>query len=259
MSTAGVERFSLAGKGAVVTGASSGLGVALAHGLAAAGARVAIAARRKDKLEAVAAAIADEGGEAVPIAADVTNPTDVERLVAESVGALGRVDVLVNNAGTTHIEPAESETAEDFVRILDTNLVSMFRCSQAFGRHMLDAGGGAIVNLSSVLGSVASGQIPQAGYCASKGGVEQLTRELATQWARRGVRVNAVAPGWFVSEMTGDMFEDEKGQTYIRRKTPMGRGGQPDELVGTVLFLASDASTFVTGQVIAVDGGWTTV
>jgi NAD(P)-dependent dehydrogenase (short-subunit alcohol dehydrogenase family) len=257
--TAGVERFSLKGRTVVVTGASSGLGVAMAAGAAATGANVVIAARRKELLEKVAADIAVPGSEILAVQADVTSEEDVQRLLDDTLGRFGQVDVLVNNAGTTNIAAAENETAAEFQRILNVNLVSTFVCSQAFGRVMLEAGSGSIVNLSSILGSVASGQIPQAGYVASKGGVTQLTKELATQWARRGVRVNAIAPGWFESEMTGEMFGSEAGQGYIRKRTPMGRGGQPDELVGAMLFLASDASSFVTGQVLHVDGGWTII
>lgn len=255
----GLDLFSLAGRTVVVTGASSGLGVALARGAAAVGANVVIAARRKELLEQVAQDIAVPGSEVLAIQADVTSESDVAGLVEATVSRFGGVDVLVNNAGTTHIVPAEEEATSDFERILSVNLTSTFVCCQQFGRVMLEAGSGSIVNLSSVLGSVASGLIPQSGYVASKGGVVQLTKELATQWARRGVRVNAIAPGWFVSEMTTDMFETESGQSYIRKRTPMGRGGQPEELVGALLFLASDASSFVTGQVIHVDGGWTTI
>ena len=250
----GLDLFSLAGRTVVVTGASGWAG-----GAGAAGANVVSAARRKELLEQVARDIAAPGSEVLAIQADVTSESDVARLVEETVSRFGGVDVLVNNAGTTHIVPAEEETTSDFERILGVNLTSTFVCCQQFGRVMLEAGRGSIVNLSSVLGSVASGLIPQSGYVASKGGVVQLTKELATQWARRGVRVNAIAPGWFVSEMTTDMFETESGQSYIRKRTPMGRGGQPEELVGTLLFLASDASSFVTGQVIHVDGGWTTI
>jgi NAD(P)-dependent dehydrogenase (short-subunit alcohol dehydrogenase family) len=155
--------------------------------------------------------------------------------------------------------PAEDEPPQVFRDIVGVNLNAVFVLSQLVGRQMLERGSGAIVNVASVLGLVASGQIPQASYVAAKHGVVGITRELAVQWARRGVRVNAIAPGWFPSEMTGDMFDSEAGQTWIRRRTPMGRAGDPSELDGALLFLASDASAFVTGQVLAVDGGWTTV
>ncbi|MGH0029442.1 MAG: SDR family NAD(P)-dependent oxidoreductase, partial [Myxococcota bacterium] len=172
-------------------------------------------------------------------------------------------DVLVNNAGITEIHAAEDEPLEVWNRVVATNLTGSFLCAQRFGRTMLAAGRGSIVNVASILGLVGVGQIPQAAYTASKGGVVNLTRELAVQWARRGVRVNAVAPAWFESEMTADMFgEDEQGessQRWIRGRTPMGRAGRGEELVGPVLFLASDAASYVTGQTLAVDGGWTSV
>jgi len=256
----GADLFRLDGKVAVVTGASSGLGVSMAQGLADAGARVVLAARRVDRLEEVVGQIEASGGEAHAVVADLSQEEDVDRLVEETLGRCGRADILVNNAGATVIGAAETETREDFERILGINLVGLFLCAQRFGRVMLEAGSGNVVNVSSVLGLVASGQIPQAGYVASKGGVVQLTKELAAQWARRGVRVNAIAPGWFPSEMTGEMFGTESGENFIRRRTPMGRGGEANELIGALLFLASDAAaSFVSGQVIAVDGGWTIV
>jgi NAD(P)-dependent dehydrogenase (short-subunit alcohol dehydrogenase family) len=251
--------FRLDGRVAVVTGASSGLGVALAEGLAGAGAGVVLAARRADRLEALAKGLEARGCAALAVPADVAREDDVDRLVAATLEHFGRVDVLVNNAGITKILPAESEPLAEFRETLDVNLIGAFLCAQRFGRVMIAAGRGSIVNVASVLGLVAAGQIPQAAYCASKGGLVNMTRELAAQWARRGVRVNALAPGWFPSEMTADMFADDRSLKWMRARTPMGRGGEPGEIVGPLLFLASDASTFVTGQVVAVDGGWTTV
>ncbi|MDX1650389.1 MAG: SDR family oxidoreductase, partial [Myxococcota bacterium] len=184
---------------------------------------------------------------------------DVDRLVAETTARLGPAEILVNNAGFTTVVPAESQSLADWRGHLDVNLTGAFLCAQRFGRGMLEAGRGVIVNVASVLGLVASGQIKQAAYAASKGGMVNLTRELAAQWARRGVRVNAIAPGWFPTEMTDEMFDDERSLRWMRSRTPMGRGGELDELVGPLLFLASDASSFVTGQVLVVDGGWTAV
>ena len=255
----GLERFSLKGRTVVVTGASSGIGVAMARGVAAAGANVVIAARRKEKLDQVAADISKQGGEVRAVQADIAREEDVARLLEDTLGHFGGCDVLVNNAGITNIIPAEVETKSDFERVIGVNLVSLFACCQQFGRVMPEAGSGSIINVSSILGSVGSGQIPQAGYVASKGGVTQLTKELAAQWARRGVRVNAIAPGWFETEMTGEMFGNDTGQAFIRKRTPMGRGGNPDELVGALIYLGSDASSFVTGQIVHVDGGWTIV
>ncbi len=259
MSRAAADLFDLQGRVAVVTGASSGLGVAFARGLAAAGARVVLAARRKERLESLAGELAAEGAEALPVACDVSREGDVDELVARAVARFGRIDVLVNNAGTVHMGPAEDEPIERFREIVDVNLGGVFLCAQRVGRVMLAAGSGSIVNIASILGLVASGQVKQASYCASKGAVVNLTRELAAQWARRGVRVNALAPGGFSSEMTADMFGDEGSLRWMRSRDPMGRAGRDEELIGPLLFLASDASSYVTGQTLAVDGGWTIV
>ncbi len=251
--------FRLDGRVAVVTGASSGLGVTFARCLAGAGARVVLAARREERLREVASALEADGAEVRAVACDVSREADVARLVATAAAELGPADVLVNNAGTSHVEPAEDEPLDTWRRVLDVNLTGVFLCAQHFGRAMLERGQGSIVNVASVLGVVGSGQIKQASYCAAKGGVVNLTRELAAQWARRGVRVNALAPGWFESEMTADMFEDERSMRWLRGRDPMGRAGRRHELDGPLLFLASEASSYVTGQVLAVDGGWTCV
>jgi NAD(P)-dependent dehydrogenase (short-subunit alcohol dehydrogenase family) len=169
--------------------------------------------------------------------------------------------VLVNNAGTYEKVPALDEPLDRFREVLEVNLVAPFALAQRAARSMVDSErGGVIVNIASIWGLVGVGQIPEASYAASKGGLVNLTRELAAQWARKGIRVNTLAPGWFPSEMTqGTMFGDERAERWIRTRTPMGRGGDEHELDGALLFLASDASSFMTGQVVCVDGGWTAV
>ena len=254
-----LESFRLDGKVAVVTGASSGLGVVFAETLAGAGAKVVVSARRLDHLEKLAEELRRDGAEAMAVQCDVLDESDIDRLVTTAVDEFGSLDIMVANAGLSDPRPAEDEPLDVWHRIVGINLTGVFLCAQRAGRVMLDQGSGSIVNVASVLGQVGAGQVPQASYSASKGGVVNLTRELAAQWARRGVRVNSLSPGWFHTEMTDEMFEAESGLRWIRRNTPMGRAGEPRELAGALLYLASDASSYVTGQVITVDGGWTAV
>ncbi|MBS2964376.1 SDR family oxidoreductase [Actinocrinis puniceicyclus] len=245
--------FSLADRVALVTGASGGLGARFAQVLAAAGASVVVTARRGDRLAEVARRC---GQGSLAVAGDLTRAADRERLIEAALGRYGRIDVLVNNAGTASVEPAERQSVRDFAAIVELNLTSVFALCQLAGQHMLDRGGGSIVNIASIYGLAASGSLPQAAYAASKGGLVNLTRELAAQWARRGVRVNAVCPGWYWSELTSQMLETEAGHGWVERRTPMGRPGAPDELDGVLLFLAGRASTYVTGAIIPVDGGY---
>lgn len=246
--------FRLDGRVALVTGASSGLGARFARVLAAAGATVVAGARRADRLEALAAEV--PGLVAVP--ADVTDDAACERLVAEAVQRAGRVDVLVNNAGVSDgPSRAEEQDPAEFRAVLEVNVEAAFVLSRLCAPAMLEAGRGSIVNVASVHGLVASAPNRQAGYVASKFGVVGLTAELACQWADAGVRVNAIAPGYFASELSSPMLDDEKGRAWVVRNTPMRRPGAEHELDGLLLFLASDASTYVTGQTIAADGGWT--
>ncbi len=191
---------------------------------------------------------------------DLTRSGAPEALVAATLAHYGRLDVVVNNAGASEPVPALDTHTDDFRASLELNLIAPFELARTAAAAMVDGGGGVIVNVASIWGLVGVGQIPEAGYASAKGGLVNLTRELAAQWARRGVRVNALAPGWFRTEMTEDrMFADEGAQKWMRSRTPMGRGGEPSELDGALLFLASDASSFVTGAVLAVDGGWTSI
>ncbi len=248
-----VSPFRLDGKVAVITGASSGLGDRFARILHAAGATVVAAARRTDRLEALAAELPG----LLPVTCDVADDADCERLVTTAVEKAGGLDLLVNNAGIGQPLAAEDEPLEHWRQVVDVNLTGLFVLSQLAGRHMISNRRGVIVNIASVLGFVASAPIKQASYCATKGAVVNLTRELGAQWARKGVRVNALAPGWFPSEMTALMWGDESAVQFMQRNTPMARGGEEHELDGALLFLASDASSFMTGQTLVVDGGWT--
>lgn len=238
---------------AIITGASSGLGNHFARVLHAVGATVVVTARRADRLEALAADLE----RATVIAADVAVAADRERLVAETLERHGRVDVLINNAGVGNKVAVEDESLETFERAMEVNVTAVWHLSKLCAPSMIASGGGSIVNVASMLGHVGSTPIKQAHYCASKGGVVNLTRELALQWARKGVRVNALCPGWFPSEMTEGMDTDEGSQRFIAANSPIPRMGELHELDGALLLLASRASTFLTGQSLIVDGGWT--
>jgi NAD(P)-dependent dehydrogenase (short-subunit alcohol dehydrogenase family) len=248
-----LDLFRLDGKVAVVTGASSGLGVAFAEALAEAGADVALGARRADRLESTRAAVEERGRRAIAVATDVTDPDACTGLVAAAMAEWGHVDVLVNNAGIGTAVPATRETPEQFRAVVDLNLNGCYWMAQACGRVMRP--GSSIVNITSVLALTTAG-LPQAAYASTKAALVGLTRDLAAQWTgRKGIRVNALAPGFFVTEMTDNFMPG-----YLDSQLPrvlVGRTGDPRELAATLVWLVSDAGAYVTGQTIAVDGGIT--
>lgn len=245
--------FRLDGRVAVVTGASSGIGARCARALDAAGARVALVARRRDRLEALAAELND----AIVVAADLGDAASAPGVIDEVVRVAGRLDVLVNAAGVTKPLPASRETLDDVRQVLEVNLVSPIVLSQAALSAMRATGGGSIVNISSIAASNSEPTIPAGTYSASKGGLGALTRELAVQWARHGVRVNALAPGWFPTEMTEGLHTDAERVAAFGARIPLGRLGRLEELDGPLLLLASDAGSYITGQTLVVDGGIT--
>jgi NAD(P)-dependent dehydrogenase (short-subunit alcohol dehydrogenase family) len=247
-----LDRFRLDGKIAVVTGASSGLGVAFALALAEAGADVAVGARRVDRLTDTKKQIEAMGRRAVAVALDVTRPEECQYLVDQAVADLGGIDVLVNNAGIGTAIPASREAPEDFRRVVETNLMGSYWMAQSCGRAMKP--GASIINIGSVLGSTTAA-LPQAAYSASKAGVIGLTRDLAQQWTgRKGIRVNAIAPGFFITEMT-DQYEEGYLDTMLAQRVPAGRAGELEECAAAVVFLASEAASYITGVLLPVDGG----
>jgi NAD(P)-dependent dehydrogenase (short-subunit alcohol dehydrogenase family) len=244
----------LTGKVAVVTGGTSGIGRALALGLAEAGADVIPTARRSDLVDEVAAEVEKRGRKSLRVSTDVTDRATLEAAAADVLKAFGRIDVLVNCAGRTRRQPTLEVSEADWQGILDTNLTGTLRCCQVFGRPMLERGAGRIVNIASLSTFVALFEV--AAYSASKAAVASLTKSLAVEWGPRGVNVNAIAPGVFPTELNRSLLEGTpRGQEFITR-TPLKRFGRVEELVGAAVFLSSDAASFVNGEVLAVDGGF---
>jgi NAD(P)-dependent dehydrogenase (short-subunit alcohol dehydrogenase family) len=248
--------FSLEGQAAIVTGASAGLGEMIAHGLASAGCAVLLAARRRERIAEVAAAIGSRGGRAVAYPADLRDPGHAEALVAAAAGTFGRLDGVVLNAATSTIGAAEDHDPAAFDDVLRVNVGAQASLAAAAARPMIDAGaGGWMILMSSILGRKAGTGPGVAAYVASKIAVEGLTRELARQWAPHGIRVNALAPGYFPTEMNAPMTAEPGRREALVARIPLGRPGGPDDIAGAAVFLASAAAAYVTGQVLPLDGG----
>jgi NAD(P)-dependent dehydrogenase (short-subunit alcohol dehydrogenase family) len=250
------EFFDLTGKTAIVTGGGSGIGLQMAYALAEVGANIVLCARNADRCAAIAATLADDTSvRTLGMRCDVTNPDEVEGMVARTIDEFGAVDILVNNSGTSWGAPAEEYPLEGWQKVVDVNLTGTFLCSQATGRHMLERGAGKIINIASVAGLLgAPTHIRRAvAYSSSKGGVLSMTRDLACQWGRRGITVNAIAPGWFASAMADKVLGHVHEE--IVEGIPLGRVGGETDLKGTIVFLAAPASDYITGHTIIVDGG----
>lgn len=249
-----MELFELRGRVALVTGASKGLGKSMAMALGEAGADIVMVARGPVKLAEAEKEVADMGVRTLTVAADVTIPEDVDKMVSQALAKFGKIDILVNNVGTYVGKPIEESTTEDWFNLINTNLTSTYLCCRAVGKHMMERQRGKVVNMAAAIGAL--GARNSSAYCASKGGVIQLTRALAVEWAKYHITVNAIAPGTMETEITAKMLEDPKVRKALEGKVPMGRIGQPSDLAGTVIFLSASGSDYITGQTIFVDGGF---
>jgi NAD(P)-dependent dehydrogenase (short-subunit alcohol dehydrogenase family) len=249
-----LDKFSLKGKSGIVTGGGTGLGKAMASAVVQAGGEILIVGRRKEVLEEAAKEMNRFGGRVIPFQADITRMGDIPRIVDKAIREFGKIDFLFNNAGKGHPAPCEDYKEADWDEVLMTNLKGPFFLAQAVGRTMISAKRpGSIINTASIMAFITMKDSP--AYPTSKAGISHLTKALANSWAKYGIRVNAIGPGWFRTEMTQRRFEDKKRSSQTISRIPLGRTGDPEELGGVAVFLASDASSYVTGQTIVVDGG----
>lgn len=253
------DLFDLTGKVALVTGASSGLGVQFARALAKQGADVAIAARRMDKLQEIKASLEAFGIRSLAVKCDVSRVEEIKAAVAKVKDYFGTIDILVNNAGIGMFGPAESQSDELWETMMKVNLNAVYYFSREVGNVMIEKKYGKIINIGSIHSTVAMTGIPLSAYCTTKGGVEMLTKALANEWAKHNITVNAIGPAYFPSEMTGNVLADDSFQQVIKTYCPMGRAGRDGELDGAVVYFASDASSYTTGQLLTIDGGWTAI
>ncbi|MGR3296277.1 MAG: SDR family NAD(P)-dependent oxidoreductase [Candidatus Bathyanammoxibius sp.] len=249
-----MELFELRGQVALVTGASKGLGRSMSMALAEAGADIVMVARGPVKLAEAEKEVADMGVRTLAIAADVTVAEDVEKMVGKAIAKFGKIDILVNNVGTYIGKPIVESTTEEWLDMINTNLTTTYLCCRTVGKHMIERKRGKVVNMAAAIGAL--GARNASAYCASKGGVIQLTRALAVEWAKYGITVNAIAPGTMETEITKKMLEDPKVRKAVEGKIPMKRIGYPSDLAGAVIFLSASGSDYITGQTMFVDGGF---
>lgn len=253
-----MDLFRLTGRVAIVTGAAQGLGEAMAQALAEAGADIVIADINEELARSTAERISNiTGRQCIALRTDVTKESDIDVMVKDTIDRFGKIDILVNNAGIVRHVPAEEMSRKDWDDVINLNLTAVFLCSQRVGRHMIERNQGCIINIASMSGIIVNNPQPQVSYNVSKAGVIMLTRSLAAEWAKYGIRVNAIAPGYMETAMTKELLKTEMALKNWIGMTPMKRPGQPWELGGAVVYLASEASSFMTGQVLVIDGGYT--